>query len=76
MARPYWTGPECEGGKLIGQFREELEIEAIVFRAASSKYTTLGEINRGEISMEDILMINALLDHQYAAETEAMRINK
>ena len=75
-AQPYWRGPEHTGDpiadRLARGLSEELKAEGVIWRAILSERVTLGEVARGDVTLDQLLRLNAWLDYQQAVEREHM----
>jgi hypothetical protein len=72
LGEPYWTGRLPPGADPVGHFTDELKTELFIWRPLLAGKVTLTELKSGVCSLTDLLKLNALLDHEIAAQHAAM----
>ncbi|AKJ41491.1 hypothetical protein SOASR032_16130 [Pragia fontium] len=60
----------------VGQLRQDLEDELWIWRPVLAQLVTLEAIKSGEVTSEDLLKLNALLDMREAIQSKAQVENR
>lgn len=76
MGQPAWVGPEAEPSKPVGRYSDRISDQFVIWRPIMEGKVTLGEVNRSEVGLAELIVLNQLLDAQAAAEFAAYRKGK